>query len=1011
LGGGLTGVQAALDLAESGVAVHLVESSTSLGGHMAQLDKTFPTNDCSMCILSPLLVEAARHPNITIHTRARLMELEGKAGAFMAKVEVRPRFVDPAKCTSCGLCSEKCPVSVPNEFEEGLGERSAIFTPFPQAVPSTYSIDPEDCRYLTEGKCGLCAKVCPAGAVDYTQRPQFLDLPVGAVVVATGASGWDPTPLAEYGFGRLPDVVTSLQLERLLSASGPTGGEVRRPSDGAAPRRIAWVHCAGSRNVHHVPYCSRICCMYSVKEAIITAEHDPAIERLDLFYIDKRAYGKGFHEYVRATDENERVNLVRGHVAQVDPGANGELWVTYEDTERGQIFSDDYDMVVLANPIVPREGARELAEVLDVDVDDHGFLIEVDPYGRPTETSRHGVFVAGMASGPKDITDSVLQAGAAAAAALAHATRREPPEPAPLPQPRRGEEGLVRVGVFVCHCGINIGAHVDVPRVAEAARSMDGVVHAEHNLFTCSDDTQSIIRQRIAEHRLTRVVVAACTPRTHEPLFRATCQEAGLNPYLFEMANIREHCSWVHQGDREEATAKAIDLVRMAVGRAGRLSPLRERTVPVDDRIVVVGGGISGIQAALVAARGGHPVTLVEREAQVGGRLQDLHRLSVGEADARRLVKDLSSRLRAEGVDVRTETMLSAVSGFVGNFEVELAPVEGGAGKPSSLRSGALVLATGTKAHVPPAFIRYGSSRKVITNLELEGLLRDAGWRRTVKDQRVVMVHCVGSMRSDQYGFPGCSRYCCTASVTRARTLAELGARVVCITRDVRTYQLLGEEAYREAQAAGVTFMRYFKRYPRISKSGSTVTFTEDQIGETVELRTDLVVLNVALEPRETNPVLRDLMKVPLDQNGYFLEHHPKLGPAETNTEGILLAGTARYPCDASEAAASGAAAAVKAMRVLAGPTRAVDPMVAEVDPSRCWACGRCVDVCEFNAPSILEGSGLGGQYASVINEALCKGCGTCVARCPVQAISMRHFRDDQVGAVLAALLTGGASR
>jgi heterodisulfide reductase subunit A len=975
---------------------------------MAQLDKTFPTNDCSMCILSPLLVEASRHPGITIHTRARLTELEGSEGAFMARVEVRPRYVDPAKCTACGLCSEKCPVSVPSEFEAGLGERSAIYTPFPQAVPSTYAIDPEVCRYLTDGKCGLCAKVCPAGAVDYSQRPDFLELPVGAVVVATGAADWDPTPLREYGYDRHPDVITSLQLERLLSASGPTGGEVRRPSDGEAPRRIAWVHCAGSRDVHHVPYCSRICCMYSVKEAVIAAEHDPDLERLDLFYIDKRAYGKGFHEYVMATGERERINLVRGRVAQVDGGPNGELWLTYEDTENGQPVSEGYDLVVLATPLVARKDARELADALDVDVDAHGFIVEGDPYGHPSATSRPGVFVAGMASGPKDITDSVLQAGAAAAAATAHATREPPPEPAPLPMPGRGEEGLVRIGVFVCHCGINIGSVVDVPGVAEAARSMPGVVHAEDNLFTCSEDTQTIIRERIAEHRLTRVVVAACTPRTHEPLFRATCQEAGLNPYLFEMANIREHCSWVHQSDRGEATSKAVDLVRMAVGRAAQLSPLQERTVPVDDRIVVIGGGIAGVQAALAAARGGHPVALVERSKTVGGRLQDLHRLSIGEVDARRLAKDLAARLRAEGVDVMTRTEVTSVSGFVGNFQVEHSPAEGAPGKGGSLEAGAVVVATGTRAHEPPGFTRYGSSDKVMTNLELEALLRDAKWRRSVRGKRIAMIHCVGSMRSDQFGFPGCSRYCCTSSVTRARTLAELGARVYCITRDVRTYQLLGEDAYREAQAAGVTFLRYFKRYPRMSKSGSTVTFTEDHIGESVKLSVDMVVLNLALEPQDTNPAFRDLMKVPLDQNGYFLEHHPKLGPAETNTEGIYLAGTARYPCDAIEAASSGAAAAVKAMGALAGPQRSVDPMVAEVDPSLCWACGRCVEVCEFNAPSIQEGAGLGDQAASVINEALCKGCGTCVSRCPVQAISMRHFRDDQVGAVLAALLSGG---
>jgi heterodisulfide reductase subunit A len=333
----LAGVQVALDLAQAGVSVHLVEATPSLGGHMAQLDKTFPTNDCAMCILSPLLVEASRHPKITIHTRAKVTGIEGKAGAFIAKVEVKPRYVDMAKCTSCGICSDKCPVSLPSEFERGMGERSAIYTPFPQAVPSTYAIDPDVCRYLTDGKCGVCAKVCPADAVDYTQGPEFMNLPVGSVIVAIGATDWDPTPLGEYGYGRHDDVITSLQLERLLSASGPTGGELVRPSDGHRPKRVAWVHCAGSRHVDHVSYCSRICCMYSVKEAVIAAEHDPDIEQLDLFYIDKRAYGKGFHEYVKAADASERINLVRGRISSVDADGNGSLWLTYEDTGGGPL--------------------------------------------------------------------------------------------------------------------------------------------------------------------------------------------------------------------------------------------------------------------------------------------------------------------------------------------------------------------------------------------------------------------------------------------------------------------------------------------------------------------------------------------------------------------------------------------------------------------------------------------------------------------------------------------------
>ncbi|RLA92932.1 MAG: hypothetical protein DRG69_08045 [Deltaproteobacteria bacterium] len=646
LGGGIGGVQASLDLAEAGFRVYLVESSPSIGGRMAQLDKTFPTNDCSMCILSPKLVECGRHPNIDLFTYSELLALEGEPGAFRARVLKHARYVREDLCTGCGTCQEKCPRKAPSEFDQGLGTRKAIYVPYPQAIPNVPVIDREICTYFLKGKCRLCEKNCPTGAIDYEQQDEELELDVGAVILAVGYDVFDPTIKGEYGYRKYSNVVTSLEFERMLSASGPFQGEVLRPSDGSHPRRIAWIQCVGSRNSQiGRAYCSSVCCMYAIKEAIIAKEHDGLIEPT-IFYIDVRAFGKGFDLYYERARSEHGVRFVRSMVSQVveDPETKG-LLVHYVD-EAGRLRREEFDLVVLSVGLGPSRDALELARRLGVELDPYGFC-STSP-SQPLSTSRPGVYVCGAFQGPKDIPEAVAQASGAAASAAAEVAsarwqlvRREeyPPE-------RDVSSEAPRIGVFVCHCGINIAGVVDVEAVRDYARTLPHVVHAEDNLFSCSQDAQERIKKVIREERLNRVVVASCSPRTHEPLFRQTLREAGLNPYLFEMANIRDQCSWVHMKEKERATEKAKDLVRMAVTAAALLQPLQRERLPVHKRALVIGGGLAGMTAALGFASAGFEVFLVEREAALGGNLRHL-RYTLRGKDPQALLQELIEKVAA----------------------------------------------------------------------------------------------------------------------------------------------------------------------------------------------------------------------------------------------------------------------------------------------------------------------------------------------------------------------------
>lgn len=953
------------------------------------------------------MMDAGRHPLIELLTCAELVGFAGEPGAFRARLRLTPRYVDASACTGCRVCVEKCPWRrIPSEFDAGMGPRPAIYIPFPQAVPNVPVIDPRHCVRLLRGpgKCELCARVCEPKAIRFDQQEQVVEIEVASVVVATGFAEADPSALGAYGYRRYPDVITSLELARLMSASGPSGGHLKRPSDGAVPRRVVFVQCVGSRGEAGRSYCSRYCCTNSVKDAQLARQHEKTIESIAILYTDLRAFGKGHEEFLTRARSDAALQFIRGRPGKIVKEGE-ELAVYVEDTEAGRALRLGADLVVLASAAVPSRGAGELAGILGIELDENGFFAHREE--RPLESSREGIYLAGGAAGPFLIPESVAQACGAAlkAARLAPEIRVEPSAVEPLEV-----SGPPRVGVFVCHCGVNIAGVVDVKALVGYAAELPQVAYAAHEIFACSDDAGRRIQAAIRERRLNRLVVAACSPRTHEPVFRAVAERSGLNPYLVEMVNIRDQCSWVHAAEPALALEKAKDLLRAGVARAARLAPLHSLDVPVDRSVVVIGGGIAGLESALELAESGYRVTLLEKDERLGGRLasnKGIHLYPEGKP-ASLLIEERVRLLSEKGVEVLTSAELKGVSGFVGNFDLRVES----RGAEKSLRAGALVLASGAELYRPKGDFGYGRLANVYTSLEWEKLLAGNG-ERLCGLRSVAFIQCVGSRGPK--GNPGCSRYCCPTTVKQALALRGKGIEAAVFYRDLRMVGPGAEALYRKARAAGVLFSRFDPpEEPCVVSDGGggKAAFIESRdvlLGQPIELAVDAVVLAVGLVPKEPDAsLLATLLKLPRSEDGFFMERQAALGPVESTSRGVFLCGTVLGPREVLESMAQASAAAAKAASLLSRPSVKLEPSVAVVDPELCRSCGTCVEVCSFHAPSLVERN---GTIVSSINPALCQGCGTCAVWCPTGAIEPQHFTRSQILASLDALLMEEVAR
>jgi heterodisulfide reductase subunit A2 len=905
----------------------------------------------------------------------------------------KPRYILEDKCTGCTTCVEYCPVKYPDQYNQEISDNKAVHVYFAQAIPLVTYID-ESCLYLKEKKCRICEAVCKNKAIDFSQAPEKKEINVGAIILSPGLEPFDPKVKKEYRYGEFVNVVTSMDFERLLCSTGPYAGEILRASDLKHPHKIAWIQCVGSRRVTagEQSYCSAVCCTYAQKQVILTKDHD-AEAVCTIFHNDVRSYGKDFERYYERTEKLSGVRFIRSYASIVkeDP-ENKSVTIRYSTPDEG-VKEEEFDMVVLSVGLNPPAGYLKLADKFGIELTSYGFCKSTP--SNPMETNRPGIFVSGGFQGPIDIPESVFSASGASAqiGALLDYRRGNLAKERIYPPEKDVSKEEPRVGVFVCHCGANIGRIVNVPETVEYSKTLPNVVYAQEQLFSCATNSAKEITDKIKEKGLNRVVVAACSPRTLEPLFRDTLREAGINQYYYEMANIREHNSWVHSKEKEEATEKAQDIIRMSVARARHLEPLQEFDLPVNKAALVVGGGVAGMNCALSIADQGHEVYLLEKDADLGGIARKIHSTLEG-LDVQAYLKELIGKIYQHPlVHVYTDAVIKEATGYVGNFVTRVKSERG----MTEIKHGAAVIAIGADVYIPTEYL-YGQDDRVMTHLELDEEI-NRGDGRVINAQSLVMIQCVGCRNEDRNY---CSRICCSESVKNALKLKEINPQmdIYILFRDIRTYGFK-EDYYREASEKDVKFIRYEPEdSPQVVAAVAEgrpvlkVTVTDFILGKKLEIDADIVALAAAVLPTAATKEVAGLFKVTLSMDGFFKEAHVKLRPVEFAADGVYLCGTAHYPKFIQETINQAYGAAGRVLTLLSHDVVVASGSVCEVDEDKCVSCGACITACTYGAIEFYETPQ--GRKAKV-NPVLCKGDGLCNTKCATNAICLKHFTDEEV--------------
>ncbi len=992
VGGGIAGIRASLDLADAGKKVVLIDTASAIGGLMTQLDRTFPTNNCDLCTISPNMSEGNRSRNIEVMSFTRLDALDGAVGDFNATLSVSPRYIDLDRCTACGECHKRFPECV--DFNPGLDHRAPTCMRYPQATPQAFSINISACKDVD-----ALTACCPAGAIVADDAERRVQMRCGAVVLAPGAAVFDPTELDFFSYSTAPDVVTSLEYERIMSASGPTGGLLKRPSDGREPQRVAWIQCVGSRGLQKgaAAYCSSACCMFAIKEAVVTKERFKDSIDTTIFYMDMRTCGKDYEGYYTRSRDEYGVRFVRSRPhSVVQKVGDDRLTIAYLPHDSDQMQEESFDMVVLATGFRISEAVQETARHLGVDLNHYGFA-QTTSFDM-VATSRPGVYVCGTFESPKDIPETMAQASAAACRAGMHIQDTTGDSLSDEYPPERDVSGeSPSVGVFICDCGENIGGLVDVAGLAKYAAALPGVAVSEVVGHGCSREAMDRIVAVITDRGVNRVVLGGCSPRTHEIRFQDTLRRAGLNKYLLEIANLRDQDTWVHLDQPVQANAKAREMLSGAVSAVKQTRPLQDYHLPINRDVLVVGGGVSGMTAALRLADQGSRVFLVERMSALGGVAKLVQRTIDG-GDVQAFIQDLVQRTTShDNIQVITSAVIVDHTGMPGLFKTGMQV--GPQMFYRQITHGVTIMATGALPNRPQQYL-LDAHDAVMTQLDAGSLLETAP-ERVAQWDTVVMIQCVGSRTPEN---PNCSRVCCQAAVKNALHILEKHpeAQIFILYRDMRTYGFL-EDYYLEARKKGVIFVKYaLEAPPEVVDAGAqvTVTFTDPILNRRVAVATDALLLSTGfVSDDESTEDLAAIFRIPRTSDGYFLEDHVKLRPVDLPTPGFYVAGTAHSPKSIREAVAQAEAAAARAKTLLAKESINMGAAVARVDGKKCAACLVCVRACPFGVPFI------NADGYSEIDASKCHGCGVCAAECPAKAIQIMRFEDDQILGTLIGLL------
>jgi len=1015
VGGGIGGMRSALDLADAGLKVYLVEQTPCLGGRVAQLGFMFPQHDCVLCrgtsdhgygctrpSISPAYIQHNRHPNIEILTNTEVTDIAGQAGDFTVSLRQEPRYIDPARCIDCGYCAEVCPVELPDSFQQGMSSHKAVYKVAARAAPDAYVIE----RGPYCDACRKCVEVCPSRAIDLEESPRLLSIEVGAIILALGFQIFDPSSLEEFGYGQYPDVLQAMEYERLASRSGPTEGSILRPSNQQKPRSIAWLQCIGSRDQNNA-YCSSICCMYATKEAILAKQRLGKEVECRVFMMDERAFNKNYSAYFSEARQKHGIQYTHCRVStiQEDPQTH-ELILSYPQPG-GQVVQERFDLVILAVGLQPPNSAQHFTRLLDLELNEYGFC-QTEKF-TPLQTSHSGVFVCGAFSSPKEISETIVDASGAAAEVMrllnerlnTYPTTREWPFLAggAMPPERDIQGEAPKVGVYVCSCGGTLSETLDIAGLASQAAQWDAVAATKTVEFACFPETIQAIQEDIQAKGLNRVVVAACSNRTHDSLFQRAVRQTGLNPYLVELVNLKEQCSRVHRWQPEQANHKAQELVRMAVGRVVLTLPVYKEIHKMRPSVLVIGGGVAGMSAALAIADSGYEVHMIERSEVLGGNLQNMYYVAEG-YNPRRLGRDLINRVRAHPkINAMTRTELIAQDGHIGNFRSELQTIHpNGVAETFRIEHGLTIVATGGKEGNNHPWLKIP---KAITQRQLEEkIIHNPHEIAAVKD--IVMIQCVQPPGVKAY----CSRVCCTNTLKNAirLKLANRDCNITVLYKNIVTYGFR-EEYYTEARKLGVIFLRYTDEAPpTLEQHGDElhVRVRDLSLDRWLNLRADLAPMSMSIVPSDGSQRLAEILRVPISPEGFFEEAQMKLRPMDFMREGIFLAGMAHYPKFIEESISHALATAGRAVSVLSqGSSFYLGGVVAEVDPDKCVGCLTCTRTCPFEIPRVIqiEGrngvGGLGG--AAFIDPAQCQGCGTCTSECPANAIQLVNYTDEQI--------------